>query len=103
MELEGGRHRDTTQVKGLSPEIVHRVGGRCCSFSSRHNSYHRNWQGDKNPTGSETVCAPRNVLNSASESLAYSNPNQKGRTESCIEAGNCQMKRRQGRYGLQLK
>ena len=22
MKLEGGRHRDTTQVKGLSPEIV---------------------------------------------------------------------------------
>ena len=22
MELEGGRHRDTTQVKGLSPEIL---------------------------------------------------------------------------------
>jgi len=22
MELEGGRHRDTTRVKGLSPEIV---------------------------------------------------------------------------------
>ena len=23
MKLEGGRHRDTTQVKGLSPEIIH--------------------------------------------------------------------------------
>lgn len=23
MKLEGGRHRDTTQVKGLSPEINH--------------------------------------------------------------------------------
>ena len=22
MKLEGGRHRDTTQVKGLSPEII---------------------------------------------------------------------------------
>ena len=22
MKLEGGRHRDTTQVKGMSPEIV---------------------------------------------------------------------------------
>ena len=55
MELEGGRHRDTTQVKGLSPEINHRVGGRCCSCSSRHNSCNRNGQDCKNPTGSETV------------------------------------------------
>jgi hypothetical protein len=36
MKLEGGRHRDTTQVKGLSPEIiivleayaVHKAAGR---------------------------------------------------------------------------
>ncbi len=55
MKLEGGRHRDTTQVKGLSPEINHRVGGRCCSYSSRHNSYSHKGQGDKSPTGSETV------------------------------------------------
>jgi len=55
MKLEGGRHRDTTQVKGLSPEIIHRVGGRCCSYSSRHNSYSHKWQGNKSPTGSEAV------------------------------------------------
>ncbi len=55
MKLGGGRHRDTTQVKELSPEIIHRVGGRYCSFSIRQNSYSRNRQGDKSPTGSETV------------------------------------------------
>ena len=77
MKLEGGRHRDTTQVhpvrysqsngvnpvryplsngvKGLSPEIIPCVGGRRCSYSGRHNSYSRNGQGGKNPTGSETV------------------------------------------------
>lgn len=55
MKLEGGRHRDTTQVKGLSPEIIHRVGGRYCSLSSRQNSYSRKLQGNKSPTGSETV------------------------------------------------
>ena len=55
MVLEGGRHQDTTQVKGLSPEISSCVGGRCCSFSSRQNSCNRNRQGDKSPTGSKTV------------------------------------------------
>ena len=55
MALEGGRHRDTTQVKGLSPEITHRVGGRYRSFGSRQNSYTRNGQGSKSPTGSKTV------------------------------------------------
>ena len=55
MELEGGRHRDTTQVKGLSPEIFHRLGGRSYSLSNRQNSYNRKRQGYKSPTGSETV------------------------------------------------
>ncbi len=55
MKLGGGRHRDTTQVKGLSPEIVHRVGGRYCSSSSRQNSCKRYERGCKSPTGSETV------------------------------------------------
>jgi len=55
MKLEGGRHRDTTQVKGLSPEITPCVGGLYCSYSSRQNSYSRKGQGDKSPTGSETV------------------------------------------------
>jgi len=55
MVLERGRHRDTTQVKGLSPEITHRLGGRYCSFSSRQNSYTHNRQGCKSPTGSKTV------------------------------------------------
>lgn len=55
MVLEGGRHQDTTQVKGLSPEITYSGGGRRCSLSVRQNSYNRKWQGDKSPTGSETV------------------------------------------------
>ena len=55
MTLEGERHRDTTQVKVLSPEIVHRVGGRSYSLSNRQNSYNRKWQGGKSPTGSESV------------------------------------------------
>ena len=54
-EARGIGYRAATQVKGLSPEITHRVGGRCCSYSSRQNSYNRNRQDCKNPTGSETV------------------------------------------------
>ena|SRR3989338_6217372 len=38
-----------------SPEIIHRVGGLCRSYGSRQNSYSRKGQGDKSPTGSETV------------------------------------------------
>ena len=55
MALESERHRDTTQVKVLSPEISPCVGGRSCSYSNRQNSYNRKWQGDKSPTGSESV------------------------------------------------
>lgn len=55
MKLEGGRHRDTTQVKGLSPEIYHHVGGRYCSLSSRQNSCSRYKRECKSPTGSKTV------------------------------------------------
>ena len=55
MALEGERHRDTTQVKVLSPEITYCVGGRSCSYSNRQNSYHRKWQGSKSPTGSKSV------------------------------------------------
>jgi len=54
-EAKGRGYRATTQVKELNPEIVHRVGGRYCSWSIRQNSYSRKWQGDKSPTGSETV------------------------------------------------
>jgi hypothetical protein len=55
MTLESERHQDTTQVKVLSPEIFHRVGGRSCSYSIRQNSYNRKWQGSKSPTGSKSV------------------------------------------------
>ena len=48
-------YRAATQVKGLSPEINHCVGGRYCSYGSRQNSYVRNRQGYKSPTGSKTV------------------------------------------------
>jgi hypothetical protein len=54
-EAKGEGYRATTQVKELSPEINHRVGGRYCSFSRRQNSYSREWQGCASPTGSETV------------------------------------------------
>ena len=40
-------------------------------------------------------------LKFVSESLNYSKPNQRNRTESCVEASNCQMKCRQGKCGLQ--
>ena len=53
-EAKGRGYRATTQVKELSPEITC-VGGRYCSFSRRQNSYSHKWQGDKSPTGSETV------------------------------------------------
>lgn len=55
MMLEGERHQDTTQVKGLSPEISRYVGGRYYSFSSRQKSCNHKRRGCKNPTGSETV------------------------------------------------
>ena len=54
-EAKGKGYRAATQVKGLSPEITHRVGGRYCSYGSRQNSYVRNGQGYKSPTGSKTV------------------------------------------------
>jgi len=53
-EAKGSGYRATTQVKELSPEITC-VGGRYCSLSRRQNSCSRKWQGDKSPTGSETV------------------------------------------------
>ncbi len=55
MALEEGRHQDTTQVKGLSPEITHRFGSQRCSFWYRQYSDNRKRQGYQNPTGSETV------------------------------------------------
>ena len=66
MKLEGRRHRDTTQVKGLSPEITRFVGGRYCSYSSRQNSHNRYWQGYESPTGSKTVsrCQKESMMNS---------------------------------------
>lgn len=44
-----------TQVKGLSSEITHRLGGRYCSFSRRQNSHNRKRQGYESPTESKTV------------------------------------------------
>ena len=41
MKLECGRHRDTTKVKGLSPEIEYYVGSRYCFNSRRQNFYNR--------------------------------------------------------------
>ncbi len=55
MKLEGERHRDTTQVKGLSPEIAHHLGGRYRSCGSRQNTPDRNGVGCECPTGSKTV------------------------------------------------
>jgi hypothetical protein len=54
-EAKGMGYRATTQVKGLSSEITHRVGGRYCSFRRRQKSCNRYGQGYKNPTESETV------------------------------------------------
>ena len=54
-EAKRMRYRAATQVKGLSPENIHYVGGRYCSYSSRQNSCVRNRQGYKSPTGSKTV------------------------------------------------
>jgi len=66
MKLEGRRHRDTTQVKGFSPEIIHYVGGRYCSYSSRQNSHSHYGQGYESPTGSKTVsrCQEESMMNS---------------------------------------
>ena len=66
MELEGRRHRDTTQVKGFSPEISPCVGGRYCSYSSRQNSHNQYGQGYVSPTGSKTVsrCQRESMVNS---------------------------------------
>ena len=54
-EARGMGYWATTQVKGLSSEIFHRVGGRYCSLSRRQNSH--NWYKRRyaSPTESETV------------------------------------------------
>lgn len=55
MVLERGRYQDTTQVKGLSPEILHCLGSQRRSFWYRQYSGNRKRQGCQSPTGSETV------------------------------------------------
>jgi len=54
-EAKGMGYWAATQVKGLSSEINHRVGGRYCSYSRRQNSHNRQWRGYESPTESETV------------------------------------------------
>ena len=55
MVLEKGRYQDTTQVKGLSPEIHQRLGSQRRSLWYRQYSGNRKRQGRQNPTGSKTV------------------------------------------------
>ncbi len=52
-EAKGMGYWAATQVKGLSSEIYHRVGGRYCSLSRRQNSHNRYWRGHASPTESE--------------------------------------------------
>ena len=54
-EAKGMGYWAATQVKGLSSEIHHRVGGRYCALSRRQYSHNRYWRGYASPTESETV------------------------------------------------
>ncbi len=54
-EARGIGYWATTQVKGLSSEIIHRFGGRYCSLSRRQNFHNRKRQGYASPTESKTV------------------------------------------------
>ena len=55
MMLEGERHQDTTQVKGLSPEISNNSEADSVHLAGKQNSHNRYRQGYENPTGSKTV------------------------------------------------
>lgn len=54
-EARGMGYWAATQVKGLSSEIFHRVGGRYCSLSRRQNSHNWYRRGYASPTESETA------------------------------------------------
>jgi len=71
MMLESGRHRDTTQVKGLSPEIFQHLGSQSRSFRYRQYSDNRKRQGYQNPTGSETVSRYQRINMNSGEPMYF--------------------------------
>ncbi|MFH0790110.1 MAG: hypothetical protein V2A64_00595 [Candidatus Omnitrophota bacterium] len=72
-EAKGMGYRATTQVKGLSSEINHRVGGRYCSYRKRQKSYNHYRQGYKNPTESKTVALYQKDITETWENQYISN------------------------------
>ena len=54
-EARGRGYRAATQVKGLSPEMLHRSGSRQFSYARKAIIAYPFWQGYVSPAGSETV------------------------------------------------
>lgn len=56
-EAKGKGYRATTQVKGLSPEIISVSVDDAFHFCGSQNSHNRYWQGYADPMGSKDRCA----------------------------------------------